>query len=85
MPDLMRYPMIKHSYILGLKYLKTDATEAEAQKQWNEAVAQIKQYAQGRVVNKLVSSTRLHLIVVQMKGFELNRMEEVLYGDNKDN
>jgi hypothetical protein len=30
MPDLMRYPMIKHSYILELKYLKTDATEAEA-------------------------------------------------------
>lgn len=77
MPDLMRYPIIKHSYILELKYLKSDATETEAQKQWDEAVKQIKQYAQGRIVNKLVSSTQLHLIVVQMKGFELNRMEEV--------
>jgi len=78
-------PNVKLSYILEQKYQKTDATEAEAQKQWDEAVAQILQYAQGRVVNKLVSSTQLHLIVVQMRGFELNRMEEVLYGDKKDN
>lgn len=85
MEQFKRIPNVKFSYILEQKYQKTDATEAEAQKQWNEAVAQIKQYAQGRVVNKLVSSTRLHLIVVQMRGFELNRMEEVLYGDNKDN
>ena len=77
MPDLMRYPMIKHSYILELKYLKTDATEAEARKQWDEAVAQIKQYAQGRVVNKLVGPTQLHLLVVQMRGFGVNMLGEV--------
>jgi len=85
MEQFKRIPNVKLSYILELKYLKTDASEAEAKKQWDESVALILQYAQGRVVNKMVSSTRLHLIVVQMRGFELNRMEEVLYGDNKDN
>jgi len=85
MEQFKRIPNVKLSYILELKYLKTDASEAEAKKQWDESVALILQYAQGRVVNKMVSSTQLHLIVVQMRGFELNRMEEVLYGDNKDN
>ena len=77
MEQFKRIPNVKLSYILELKYLKTDASEAEAKKQWDESVAQILQYAQGRVVNKLVSSTQLHLIVVQMRGFELNKMEEV--------
>ncbi len=85
MEQFKRIPNVKLSYILELKYLKTDASEAEAKKQWDESVALILQYAQGRVVNKMVSSTQLHLIVVQMRGFELNRMEKVLYGDNKDN
>lgn len=77
MEQFKRIPNVKLSYILELKYLKTDASEAEAKKQWDESVAQILQYAQGRVVNKLVSSTQLHLIVVQMRGFEMSRMEEV--------
>ena len=77
MEQFKRIPNVKLSYILELKYLKTDASEAEAKKQWDESVALILQYAQGRVVNKMVSSTQLHLIVVQMRGFELNRMEEI--------
>ena len=77
MPDLMRYPMIKHSYILELKYLKSDASEAEAQRQWAEAEGQIREYAKGRVVKKLIQTTQLHLIVVQIRGFELIRMDEV--------
>lgn len=77
MEQFKRIPNVKLSYILELKYLKTDASEAEAKKQWDESVALILQYAQGRVVNKMVSSTQLHLIVVQMRGFEMSRMEEV--------
>jgi hypothetical protein len=38
MEQFKRIPNVKLSYILELKYLKTDATEAKAQKQWNEAV-----------------------------------------------
>ncbi len=76
MPDLTRYPMIAHSYILELKYLKADATEAEADKQWTEAREQIRQYGQGSKVQIMTHHTKLHLIVVQIRGYELNRMEE---------
>jgi len=78
MPDLMRYPMIEHSYILELKYLKTDATAAEAQKQWAEAVDQIKHYAEGPKVRLMIQHTQLHLIVVQIRGCRLLKMEEIL-------
>ena len=70
MPDLDRYPMVRHSYILELKYLKTDATEAEAQRQWAEAEEQIRGYASGQRVRKLIRNTQLHLIIMQVKGYE---------------
>ena len=77
MPDLNRYPMVRHSYILELKYLKTDATEADAGRQWEEAVEQIRGYAKGPRVKKLIRDTQLHLIVMQLRGFETLRTEEV--------
>ena len=77
MPDLQRWPMVKHSYILELKYLsKTDA-EAKAESQWKEALEQIKTYAQGEKVRLLTTGTELHPIVAQIQGYELVRMEEV--------
>ena len=39
LPDLGRYPMVAHSYILELKYLKQDATAEEAEAQWTEAIS----------------------------------------------
>ena len=77
MPELDRYPMVQHSYILELKYLKPDATEAEAQAQWQEAVAQIRCYAQGRVVRLLQRTTQLHLIIAQVRGYTWERVEEI--------
>lgn len=65
------------SYILELKYLKTDATEAEAEKQWSEAVEQIKTYAVDKKLQSMLHGTQLHSIVVQIKGYDLMRMEEV--------
>ena len=50
MPDLSRYPDIRHSYIIELKYLPMTATDAEAEKQWNEAEEQIRGYSNGKVV-----------------------------------
>ena len=78
MPDMRHYPMIRHSYILELKYLKTDATEAEAETQWQQAEAQIHQYAQGERVKLLVGDTQLHLLIMQIKGYETIRMGEVV-------
>jgi hypothetical protein len=50
----------------------------KAATQWQEAVAQIRGYAQGERVKALSQGTQLHLIVVQMRGYEWSRMEEIL-------
>ena len=77
MPDLSRYPDIRHSYIIELKYLPMTATEAEAEKQWNEAEEQIRGYAQGRVVQQMTQGTELHLVIAQIKGYDLLRLDKV--------
>ena len=77
MPDLTRWPMVKHSYILELKYLSISDTEEKAEKQWAEAVEQIKRYGEGKKVQLLTSGTQLHLIVAQIQGYEKKRVEEI--------
>ena len=77
LPNYKVYPTVAHSYILELKYLKADATEAEAERQWAEAVEQVKAYAADRKLQSMLHGTRHHPIVVQIKGYDLLRMEEV--------
>ena len=77
MPDLVRYPAIRHSYIIELKVLKTSDTDERASRQWAEATDQLHTYAQGRKVQLMTAGTTLHLIVLQMRGTELHRLEEV--------
>ena len=77
MPDKMRQPDIAHSYIVELKYLKAEATDAEAQAQWQQAEEQIRGYAQGGRVGVLSSGTQLHLLILQFRGTALLRMEEI--------
>jgi hypothetical protein len=68
---------VNHSYIIELKYLELSATPHAAEKQWQEAVAQVHVYAAGTAVRRLAGTTQLHTIVVQVKGTELLRAEEV--------
>ena len=77
MPDLSRYPDLRHSYIIELKYLPMTATDAEAEKQWNEAEEQIRGYAKGKVVRQMTQGTELHLIIAQIKGYDLLRLDQV--------
>jgi hypothetical protein len=79
MPNLKRYPTIKHSYIIELKYLSMNESEEKAAVQWQEALTQIQGYAQGPRVSTLAQGTQLHLIVAQMRGYELARLEEIPY------
>ena len=76
LPNHAAYPAVAHSYILELKYLKADATEAEAERQWAEAVEQVKTYAADPKLQSMLHGTRLHPIVAQIKGYDLLRMEE---------
>ena len=73
MPDLIRWPMVKHSYILELKYLPATATDERAEAQRTKAIKQVKDYASGPKVQTLIQGTTLHLIVAQIKGYDLNR------------
>ncbi|MCI7597722.1 MAG: ATP-binding protein [Bacteroidales bacterium] len=76
LPNHAVYPTVAHSYILELKYLKADATEAEAERQWAEAVEQIKTYAADPKLQSMLQATRLHCIVVQIKGYDVVKCEE---------
>lgn len=76
MPDLLRYD-VKHSYILELKYLSSKDTDAKAETQWQEAVEQIKGYAASPKVRQLAQGTELHCIVMQFRGWELERLSEI--------
>ena len=76
-PDLQRYPVVAHSFILELKYLKAEATAEEAETQWKEATIQITRYAQDEKVRLLCGTTQLHLIVAQFRTHQLVRVEEI--------
>ena len=80
MPDFIHYPMVAHSYILELKYLKTDASDGEAKRQWNEAEEQIRSYAQSPRVQQLKGHTSLHLLILQIRGYELERLGRIEMG-----
>ncbi len=77
MPDFHRCETTAHSYIVELKYLRPDSTEEAAQRQWDEAAEQIRGYGEGEKVRTLCGKTRLHLIVAQIKGHDLHRLEEI--------
>lgn len=77
LPDMTHYKSA-HSYILEIKYLpKGMHTDDQAEKQWQEAVEQIENYAQAPRVQALRQGTELHKIVMQFTGWEMTRMEEV--------
>ena len=91
LPDLTHYAT-KHSYILELKVLSkkewskevtienADGTKeiiTQAEKQWREAVDQIRHYAQAPRVEALRQGTQLHKIIMQFEGWEMKRMEEI--------
>ena len=69
--------MVRHCYIIELKYLKVDATPAEAERQWQDAVEQIRRYAEGPRVRQLIGDTSLHLLILQFRGYDLERMGDV--------
>lgn len=78
MPDKKRYPEIMHSYIIELKYLKADDTEATVKGQQDEATLQLRRYAQDEKVRFMAQETHLHLIVMQFRQSVLVKMEEIL-------
>ena len=68
---------MEHSYIIELKYLKSQATEAEVQAAIQQAAAQVCRYAETMNVNDNIGHTTLHKVYVVYKGVEMVAREEV--------
>ena len=68
---------MQHSYIIELKYLKSQATEAEVNAAIEQAKAQVCRYAETMNVNDNIGHTTLHKVYVVYKGVEMVACDEV--------
>lgn len=78
LPDKKRYPDIEHSYILELKYAPRTATDAELEAQAEEGRRQLLQYSEDKIARKLADGTTLHRVLLQFRGWDMVRCEEIL-------
>ena len=76
-PLLENYPDMEHSYIVELKYCKSDATVEQVAKLREAAIAQVNRYADSDVVKSEVKTTRLHKIVVIFRSVDMVVCEEI--------
>ena len=77
LPDKKRYPDVTHSYILELIYATRTATDAELEVQALEGRNQLLQYSEDKIVRCLSEGTTLHRLLLQFRGWDLVRCEEV--------
>jgi hypothetical protein len=77
LPNKQRFDDVEHSYIIELKYSKKDAPESEIQTKYDEAVEQLHRYSEDKLARQLAEGTTLHLIVLQFRGSELLRCEQL--------
>ena len=66
-----------HAYIVELKYLKSQASDADVQAAVEKAKAQVCRYADTVNVNAHVAHTQLHKVYVVYRGVEMVACEEV--------
>lgn len=77
LPDKKRYPDIGHSYILELKYTGRTTTDTELETQAEEGRRQLLQYSKDKIALQLAQDTTLHLILLQFRGWDLVKCEEI--------
>jgi hypothetical protein len=71
------YKDMVDSYIIELKYSKSQTTEEQVKKLFEEASAQISRYADSDMVREAVKTTKLHKLVVIYRGAEMVACEEI--------
>jgi len=76
-PLLENYPDMEHSFIVELKYCKSDATDEQVAKLREDAIAQVNRYADSEVVKTEVKTTRLHKVIVIFRSVDMVICEEV--------
>ena len=71
------YKDMVDSYIIELKYSKSQTTDEQVKKLFEEASAQISRYAESDMVREAVKITKLHKLVVIYRGAEMVACEEI--------
>lgn len=71
------YKDMVDSYIIELKYCKTNTADEQLQVLFKEASVQICRYANSDIVKESVKTTKLHKLVVIYRGAEMVMCEEV--------
>ena len=71
------YKDMVDSYIIELKYCKTNTDDKQLQVLFKEASAQICRYANSDIVKESVKTTKLHKLVVIYRGTEMVMCEEL--------
>lgn len=65
------------SYIVELKYCKSDTTDPAVEKLFEEASAQVCRYADSDIVRESIKTTHLHKLVVMYRGTEMVVCKEI--------
>ena len=71
------YKDMVDSYIIELKYCKSQTTDEQVKKLFEEASAQISRNADSDMVREAVKTTKLHKLVVIYRGAEMVACEEI--------
>ena len=71
------YKDMVDSYIIELNYCKSQTTDEQVKKLFEEASAQISRYADSDMVREAVKTTKLHKLVVIYRGAEMVACEEI--------
>jgi hypothetical protein len=77
MPDLVRQPDIVYSYIVEVKYARRDTSDADIALLKRDAAEQLRRYADDGKVARTKGNTRLGLITLVFKGWELVALEKL--------
>ncbi|KPA16589.1 hypothetical protein MHK_003178, partial [Candidatus Magnetomorum sp. HK-1] len=78
-PFLARYPDLKYSYLIELKYMaKKEYSEAIQQEKIKKAKKQLNQYAASERVKKSVGNTHLKKVILVYNGWEMVYCEELV-------
>ena len=71
------YKDMTDSYIVELKYCKSNTSDSQVQQLFRDAAAQVSRYAESNMVKELVKTTLLHKLVVVYRGVDMVVCEEL--------
>ena len=86
--DIFLFPKIgsvgvEHSYLIELKYLKPEDSDAVKNKYIEDARKQLRDHAADPKSSALARGTSLHLIVVVFRGFKLEFFEDAIWNEKE--